>query len=478
MPGLEYPRDIAISKAPTEGDVVVDCRRWANAAGRRSEPVARALAAQVSPDGLIARVQANAGIVHLWTDQTEAVRRLFQAHEAGRYWPRAERPESIVVDVDRVEAPGPLRRAPELRRVFVAHAIANTLTALGHDVRTFVLIDDSGPREHRWDPRESPPEPHPTVGWRLDPEAVTAHEARVEEAVVTLDAFYEGIGLDVSERMRRSELEDGVHVVVDEGLSRDDVVIDDGLVLARDAGRTPALLRRSDGSSLYLGRELALTRHKLVRLGAKCSICVRTLKERDHFANHDAIAQRWRWMERGQLLQSVPVAPLITPRRMSMVVSREWPTANVLFSRIAAALNVDPHPPWSLDWIWAVPRLGLLEGQPGQMRQFPTTHLDLESFGSSHAVLRTVRHLQEATMPGWTGQEDGHTRLLLRSLFEAPSVVRRAAETLDPSKQVDLLERLARRVRQLQAHQGVPEALASLALAIMTDLLRMLGVRT
>lgn len=290
-----------------EGLSKKEAKQWEQARSReRSQHLAEQVAARLRDRGLFSDVQAQNGYVNMYFDTAEVARRLLRdVHISGENYGRGERKsETVMVEYGQPNTHKMLHIG-HLRNIALGDALSRILDFDGYPVLKASYIGDIGSMVikwlwgyQKWHAGEQPGEDIGAWMERIYVEANSAitdsqeYEAEYRETFARWDrqdpdirklweqtrewsleyfkrAFGE-LGVTFDMWFYESEFEESGKQVVRELLERGIAEIDDGAPIVRldeKLGLTQEtyrnfLLQRSDGTSLYQTKELALTQRK------------------------------------------------------------------------------------------------------------------------------------------------------------------------------------------------------------------------
>ncbi len=310
------------------GDLAFPCFPLAKI--RRAAPaaIARTLADAIPAGGPIASVQALGPYVNFFADPDALLDALWAALEDGSFFARLRSPEPTRVMIE-FSQPNTHKvfHVGHLRNVAVGDALVRVLRARGHDVVAANYYGDFGIDVAKclWWLEGHPGEPPAEGRTAWLGAAYTAATKRVEEAeasgedearavkaeirtVLTameagepaitaryretrqwcLDEFadiYAWLGVRFDHDFFESELEEAGKQVVDDALAKGVFVESRGAIICdlEAEGLGAALVRKSDGSSLYMTWDLALAKRKFDEFDVRKSMYVVGSEQTLHF---------------------------------------------------------------------------------------------------------------------------------------------------------------------------------------------------
>ena len=311
------------------GDLAFPCFPLAKI--RRAAPpkIAAELAAAIPAGGPIARVEALGPYVNFFADPTAQLADLYATLADGRFLQRlaTDAPQRVMIEFSQPNT-HKVFHVGHLRNVAIGDALVRIFRARGHDVVAANYYGDFGIDVAKclWWLQTHTQEPPPAEGrtawlgqaYTAATLAVAAAEAESKEAgdaikadiraVLTamergepdvtalyretrqwcLDEFaaiYEWLGVRFDRDFYESELEGPGNQVVDDYLAKGVFVQSQGAIISDLAAeKLPvALVRKSDGSSLYMTWDLALARRKFDEFDIETSIYVVGAEQTLHF---------------------------------------------------------------------------------------------------------------------------------------------------------------------------------------------------
>ncbi len=320
------------------GDLAFGC--FALAKERRQAPaaIARDLAAALRPQGPVARVEAAGPYVNFFLAPAGVLEDLSRALADGSFDARlrAPRPRRVMIEFSQPNTHKAFH-VGHLRNVVLGDSLVRLLRARGHDVVAANYYGDFGIDVAKclWWLRTHPALTPPATGrttWlgdaytqatlaleaahARDPDEGRRLQAEVRAVLRALEegepdvaalyretrqwcldefrSIYADLGVAFDVEFYESEMEAAGQRVVDEFLARGVFERSQGAVICdlSDRGLGAALVRKSDGASLYLTWDLALAREKFDRYDIEQSIYVVGSEQTLHFRQLFAVLER------------------------------------------------------------------------------------------------------------------------------------------------------------------------------------------
>lgn len=324
----DLSRFLADPPNPDMGDLAFGCFALGKLLHREPDQTAIDIAEQIEVGGLIARVEPNGPYVNFFADPAELLAATCQAVETGalRRGFRKYKAPKVMIEYSQPNTHKTFH-VGHLRNVALGDALVRIHRARGHEVVAANYYGDFGIDVAKclwWlDTRvhEDPPEvgrsawlgaAYTAANEALDPKLVAPEvraqnlaevravlaqmEARAEPVWSRyletrqwcLDEFkagYTWLGATFDVDFFESEVEEEASRIVDDCLARGVFERSEGAVicdLTPDV-KVPALVRKSDGSSLYMTWDLALAKRKFEDHGVEQSLYVVGSEQRLHF---------------------------------------------------------------------------------------------------------------------------------------------------------------------------------------------------
>lgn len=282
------------------GDLAVGCFQIAKARGAKPNEVAAQLAGQIQPAGLLASVSANGPFVNFKADRAATLRWLVDAALRGRLLP-AELGTGHTICID-YSSPNISKHLAyhHIRGTTIGHALVHIYRALGYRVVGINFLGDWGTTHGmllaaftKWGPPagyEDKPldvtalnqlyvrfraaiEENPAIeaegrAWfkRLedgDPEARTLWQQFRDVSWAEFAAVYDILGIQFEEVRGESAYEPDIPRVMKELTDKGLVTVSEGAqVVELEGEKTPILLRKQDGTTLYATRDVAAAQYR------------------------------------------------------------------------------------------------------------------------------------------------------------------------------------------------------------------------
>ena len=312
------------------GDLAFPC--FALAKLRKAPPpkIAAALAEAIQPAGAVSRIQAFGPYLNFFADpcaELDALAKSLADHSFFQAL-KTDRPTRVMVEFSQPNT-HKVFHVGHLRNVTLGDCLTRVLRARGHEVIAANYYGDFGIDVAKclWWLRNHPEEQAPTehrLAWlgrayvNATNALAEAKERSEEEGVAVaadirevlrgmedgdeeitalyretrqwcLDAFhtlYERMGVEFDVEFFESEVEEAGQAIVDDYLERGVFEVGErGAIICRldEEKLVPALVRKSDGASLYMTWDLALAREKFERFGIERSLYVVASEQNFHF---------------------------------------------------------------------------------------------------------------------------------------------------------------------------------------------------
>ena len=332
----------ALSKPPKPemGDLAFPCFPLAKALRTAPPKIAAELAAKVEPDGLVAKAQAFGPYLNFFADAGAVLAEVVEGLEDGSFESslRTGAPERVMVEFSQPNT-HKVFHVGHVRNLCVGDTLQRVLRARGHDVIAANYYGDFGidvakclwGLEH-FELGETPPAGQ-RGGWlarsyvQATAALAEAEESGDRERLATiraemraileaikageepwagryaetrqwcLDEFaevYRWFDVHFDHDFFESELEEAGLRIVDEFLAKGVFEESQGAIVCMldDYKLGPALVRKSDGTSLYLTWDLVLARRKFDEFGVERSLYVVGSEQKYHFQQLFATLER------------------------------------------------------------------------------------------------------------------------------------------------------------------------------------------
>lgn len=315
---------------PEMGDVAFGC--FALAKQRKASPAAIAaeLAEQIRPTGLIRRVQPAGPYLNFFAEPQALLAALFARVVGGEWAQEAHiaQPKKIMIEFSQPNTHKTFH-VGHLRNIAIGDSLVRIHQAVGHDVMAANYYGDFGIDVAKclwWLANQEQSKPPATarsawlgeayrqanaalvsdgtsesdrlVDQRRDAVRQVLHGLETQREDVwerylttrkwCLDDFaevYRWLDVSFDVDFFESQMEAPAAALVDDALERGVFAVSDGAVVCDLSPelKVPALLRKSDGTSLYMTWDLALAIEKMSRFGIEQSIYVVGSEQRFHF---------------------------------------------------------------------------------------------------------------------------------------------------------------------------------------------------
>lgn len=317
---------------PEMGDLAFGCFPLARLLKKAPVDIAKELAPTITVGGLIQRAEAMGPFINFFAEPAKLLDWATEAVLHGRFFEQAHvaEPQRIMVEFSQPNTHKTFH-VGHLRNVALGDALVQIFKAQGHTVIPVNYYGDFGIdvakclwwiRNH---PEDKPPQDN-RAAWlgdaytsangllsrdKNDEDSVVAEKAARFEEVRTilagmegedpeitalyqqtrkwcLDDFksvYDWLGVRFDHDFFESEMESPAQAVVDEYLSKEVFEQNDGAIICRLTPKikTPALVRKSDGTSLYMTWDLALASAKFDQYNIERSLYVVGTEQKFHF---------------------------------------------------------------------------------------------------------------------------------------------------------------------------------------------------
>jgi arginyl-tRNA synthetase len=277
---------------PELGDFAIGCFAIAKARGENPAKLAGEIAAKIQPGGYIASATATGPFVNLKVDRTKAYRWLIDAAMSASLIPNEiGKGSTICIDYSSPNISKHLAYH-HIRGTVTGHALVHIFRALGHNVVGINFLGDWGTTHgmliaawNKWGPVEpldiaglnqlyvkfnSTMKEHPEQkledegrAWfkRLedgDPDARALWQKFKDVSWAEFEQVYKILGITFEEVRGESAYEPALAGVMKELTDKGLVTISEGAQVVQIPGeKTPLLLRKQDGSTLYATRDVA-----------------------------------------------------------------------------------------------------------------------------------------------------------------------------------------------------------------------------
>lgn len=293
---VEAPPTLKKGGAPVDlGDLAVGCFAIAKAQGKKPAEVAQQIAAAFQPTELLASARAEGPYVNFKAHRPAAYRWLLDGALHGRLIPpRHGEGKTICIDYSSPNISKHLAYH-HIRGTTIGHALAQIYRALGFRVVGINFLGDWGTTHgmllaawHKWGPvvpldisalndlyirfraamAQNPALEDEGRAWfkRLedgDPEARALWQRFRDVSWAEFQSVYEILGIEFDEVRGESAYEPDIAPVMKELTDKGLVTESEGALVAELEGeKTPLLLRKQDGSTLYATRDVAAAEYR------------------------------------------------------------------------------------------------------------------------------------------------------------------------------------------------------------------------
>jgi arginyl-tRNA synthetase len=328
----DLSRMLSSPPKPEMGDLAFGCFALARVFKKAPVEIAADLVAKVQSGGLIEKVQAAGPFLNFYADPVGLLDWVARNIHSGELYAmaRTDKPERVMVEFSQPNTHKTFH-VGHLRNVALGDALVRIQRERGHTVVPVNYYGDFGIDVAKclWWLRNHPENEAPEVNraaWLGDAYtaanqalkiAKDASESEVKEkrALLTevreilagmeehepevthryqetrqwcLDDFaevYRWLGVEFEHDFFESEMEQPANILVDQYLEQGVFKVDDGAVICplQPKIKTPAMVRKSDGSSLYMTWDLALASAKFDGYGIERSLYVVGTEQKFHF---------------------------------------------------------------------------------------------------------------------------------------------------------------------------------------------------
>ena len=490
------------------GDLAFPCFPLAKVRRMAPPKIAEELAAAIAPTGMIAQVKALGPYVNFFADPAAQLQAMSQAVADGSYKEamRTDDPTKVMIEFSQPNT-HKLFHVGHLRNAILGDALVRVFRARGHDVVAANYYGDFGidvaktlwylrthpqeeaPAEHRvaWlgqayaaataalkEAEAESPEKHAEIQGEIrevlrgmeegDPEIRKLYEETRQWCLDDFATGYEFLGIEFDHDFFESELDEEARAIVDSYQEKGVFVESRGAIICDLEGEKlgAAIVRKSDGASIYLTWDLALAKRKFDEFGIQQSIYVVGAEQEHHFRQLFATLKKMgykraddcRHVSYGLVMlpegkmssrggSSVPLYVLIERVRDSI----EEKVAAAREKRDAKPLTPEEHEETVRRIVVACLRYGYLrmgnnrrvifdvdewtnpEGDTGAYLLYVVARI-----AGIHAKVEEEAHVDiTADLPADTGFGNESERALLGHLQHLPDAVARAEKECDPS---------------------------------------------
>lgn len=323
---------------PEMGDLAFPCFPLAKALRKAPPAIAQELAERARPAGLVARVVAEGPYLNFFADARGLLQALLTGLEDGSFLAstRSAEPARVMIEFSQPNTHKTFH-VGHLRNVVLGDCLVRTFRARGHDVVAANYYGDYGidvakclwwltthpeleaPASGRgvWlgtaykdataaleEAKERGPEEAAAVAAAVrtvlegmggrDPELVELYRRTRRWCLEEFAEVYAWLGVRFDVDFFESELEEAGKRIVDEYLEKGVFEPSQGAIICdlSDEGLGAALVRKSDGTSLYLTWDLVLAREKFDRYAIERSLYVVGSEQSHHFRQLFATLRR------------------------------------------------------------------------------------------------------------------------------------------------------------------------------------------
>jgi arginyl-tRNA synthetase len=320
--------ELTVPPRPEMGDLAFPCFALAKTLRKAPQAIARELADKARPAGIVARVQAEGPYVNFFADPTALLAGLLAELADGSFFAAARAPvtERVMIEFSQPNT-HKVFHVGHLRNVALGDALVRVFRERGHDVVAANYYGDFGidvakclwwVTTHRGAPPATErgawlgaayteataalaeaeaqgPERQRALAAEVrrvlegmggaDPELAALYRETRQWCLDEFAAVYRWLGVRFDVAFYESELEQAGQRLVDEYLERGVFVPSQGAIICdlEQGGLGAALVRKSDGTTLYLTWDLVLAREKFERFRIERSIYVVGSEQSHHF---------------------------------------------------------------------------------------------------------------------------------------------------------------------------------------------------
>lgn len=328
----DVSRHLGTPPKAEQGDIAFPCFTLAKVLKQAPPKIAAELAAKIEAGGPIKEVRALGPFLNFFSDPGHMLQDLAASIADGRFEDslKTDAPQRVMIEYSQPNTHKTFH-VGHLRNVCLGDALVRVLTARGHDVVPANYYGDFGIDVAKclwWLDRNDMTEPPATgrTAWlgeayaaataAITPEKNDDEEAKARKDVLRvevrevlrsleeqeepfwsryretrqwcLDEFkdvYRWLGAEFEHDFFESELEEAGQAVVDEYLKKGVFEESRGAIICdlEDVKLVPALVRKSDGASLYMTWDLALAKAKFDQFGIERSMYVVAAEQNLHF---------------------------------------------------------------------------------------------------------------------------------------------------------------------------------------------------
>ncbi len=349
---LEFP------SKPELGDVAFPCFQLAKTMRQAPPKIAAELAGAIECEAPLARVEAAGPYLNFYGRPGAMLAALLDDLESGAFdaSARTDKPQKVMIEFSQPNT-HKVFHVGHLRNVAVGDALTRIHRARGHEVVAANYYGDFGidvakclwgleEIEHRDPPdsdrctwlgkvyaaandalkeaKENAPEEHTRIMARLreilalitagDPQLAGLYQRTRQWCLDEFAAIYEWLDVHFDHDFFESDLEEAGQKIVDEYLEKGVFVPSQGAIICdlEEEGLGAALVRKTDGTSLYLTWDLHLARVKFDDFGIERSLYVVGSEQSHHFRQLFATLKRMGY-ERAADCRHVPYELVMLP---------------------------------------------------------------------------------------------------------------------------------------------------------------------
>ena len=543
------------------GDLAFPCFPLAKVRRMAPPQIAQELAQAIAPAGLISQVRALGPYVNFFSDPAAQLQVMSRSLADGSYRNALRTPDPARVMIE-FSQPNThkLFHVGHLRNAILGDALVRIFRARGNDVVAANYYGDFGidvakclwwlrthpeeeaPAEHRvaWlgqayasataalkEAEAAGPERHAQVQAEIravlkgmeegDPEIRALYEETRQWCLDDFAVGYEFLGIHFDTDFYESQLDEEARAIVDHYLEKGVFVESRGAIICdlEEEKLGAAIVRKSDGASIYLTWDLALAKRKFDEFGIEKSIYVVGAEQEHHFRQLFATLQRMGY-QRAEDCRHVSYGLVMLPEgKMSSRGGSSVPLY-VLIDRVRASIEekiaaarekrggeplpADEHEETVRRIVVACLRYGYLrmgnnrrvifdvdewtnpEGDTGAYLLYV-----LARIAGIHAKVEEEAHVDiTASLPPDTGFGNEAERALLGHLQHYPDILARAEKDCDPSVLANWIFSAAKHFSRfyqecpvLKAEAGLRQARLMLLVCtetVLRDALGLLGI--